>query len=181
MKSIDILLHPVRMRIVQALVELERATTAEIIEHLPNTPAASTYRQVSKLHEAGILVVVDERAVRGVAERTYALDEKSVRIDPTDAAALTTEKMKLFFRFYMAGMTNLFDEYFESEERDFAHDNVGFSQTSFWANDEEMSQFIGTVAAATEKLCRNNAEGRKRYTIGTMMVPGKSNKRKGGV
>ena len=180
MKSVDILLHPVRMRIVQALVELERATTAEIIERLPNTPTVNIYRQVSKLHEAGILVVVDERAVRGVVERTYALDEKSVRIDPADVASLTAEKMKLFFRFYMAGMTNLFDEYFESEGRDVAHDNVGFSQASFWANDEEMRQFVGTIAAATEKLRRNDAEGRKRYTVGTMVVPNKSNKQKGG-
>jgi hypothetical protein len=72
--TVELLLHPVRLRIVQAFLGRPDLTTAALRDQLPDVPAASLYRQVAMLVDAGVLAVVAERRVRGAVERTYALD-----------------------------------------------------------------------------------------------------------
>ena len=58
MASADLLLHPVRLRIVQAFLGDRALTTAELGTELPDVPPASLYRHVGVLVEGGVLAVV---------------------------------------------------------------------------------------------------------------------------
>jgi len=69
----DLLLHPVRLRIVQAFLGDRALTTGELRAELPDVPPASLYRHIARLVDAGVLGVVSERRVRGAVERTYIL------------------------------------------------------------------------------------------------------------
>ena len=91
MKKSDLLLHPVRMRIVQALLGDRELTTAQLQGELPDVPAATLYRQVAALLNGGALEVTNERRVRGTYERTYRLRPENTHIGPEDAAAMTPE------------------------------------------------------------------------------------------
>src|SRR3954469_20006775 len=71
--SADLLLHPVRLRIVQAFLGERALTTAQLREELPDVPPASLYRHIALLVGADVLSVVSERRVRGATERTYTL------------------------------------------------------------------------------------------------------------
>src|SRR3954469_15482471 len=71
--SADLLLHPVRLRIVQAFLGERALTTAELRDELPDIPPASLYRHIALLADAGVLAVASERRVRGATERTYIL------------------------------------------------------------------------------------------------------------
>src|SRR3712207_9495280 len=73
MATADLLLHPVRLRIVQAFLGDRTLTTADLRTELTDVPAATLYRHVGVLAEAGVLVVVGERGVRRAAERGYRL------------------------------------------------------------------------------------------------------------
>jgi hypothetical protein len=73
MATADLLLHPVRLRIVEAFLGDRALTTLQLREELPDVPAGSLYRHVAKLVDAGVLSVVGERRVRGAVERTYVL------------------------------------------------------------------------------------------------------------
>ena len=73
MASADLLLHPVRLRIVQAFLGDRALTTSDLAAELADVPAASLYRHVARLVDAGVLAVVAERRVRGALERTYVL------------------------------------------------------------------------------------------------------------
>ena len=61
--SVDLLLHPVRLRIVQAFLGDRALTTAQLAAELSDVPTGSLYRHVALLTKAGVLHVVAERRV----------------------------------------------------------------------------------------------------------------------
>ena len=80
MATADLLLHPVRLRIVQAFLGDRGAHHHDApAAELPDVPAASLYRHVARLVDAGVLAVVAERRVRGALERTYVLRLSAAR------------------------------------------------------------------------------------------------------
>ncbi|WP_324273703.1 helix-turn-helix domain-containing protein [Blastococcus brunescens] len=58
MPSADLLLHPVRLRVVQAFLGDRTLTTSDLRAELPDVPTASLYRHVGVLADAGVLTVV---------------------------------------------------------------------------------------------------------------------------
>jgi DNA-binding transcriptional ArsR family regulator len=69
----DLVLHPVRLRILQAFLGGRHLTTGDLARELPDVAQAGLYRHVSRLAKGGVLEVVGERQARGAVERTYAL------------------------------------------------------------------------------------------------------------
>src|SRR5580693_5731593 len=70
MASADLLLHPVRLRIVKAFLGERALTVKQLAAELADVPAGSIYRHVARLTEAGVLQVVAER--RGDFDRYIA-------------------------------------------------------------------------------------------------------------
>jgi hypothetical protein len=85
--SADLLLHPVRLRIVKAFLGDRALTTRQLACELPDVPAASVYRHVGRLAEAEVLHVVAERRVRGITERTYMLRLFAAQIQRGEVAS----------------------------------------------------------------------------------------------
>jgi DNA-binding transcriptional ArsR family regulator len=71
----DLFLHPVRLRIIQAMVGGKHLTTTHLSQLLADIPNATLYRQIALLTEAGVLDVVEEQRVRGAVERSYRLHD----------------------------------------------------------------------------------------------------------
>ena len=89
MTSADLLLHPVRLRIVKAFLGDRALTTSQLAAELDDVPAGSLYRHIARLTKAGVLQVVAERRVRGAVERTYTLRLYAAQIQPGEARDLT--------------------------------------------------------------------------------------------
>src|SRR5579859_7792785 len=90
--SADLLLHPVRLRIVKAFLGDRALTTSQLAAELDDVPAGSVYRHVALLAKAGVIQVVAERRVRGAVERTYTLRLFAAQIDPGEVAAMTPDE-----------------------------------------------------------------------------------------
>ena len=69
MKISEILSNPVRMRILQYMQVQGSATTKQMSDAMPDIPAPTLYRHVNRLLEEDVLVVKEERKVRGTTER----------------------------------------------------------------------------------------------------------------
>ncbi len=58
--NIDIIMNPIRMRIIQTLVTKKELSTQEISEYLPDVPQATLYRHLHTLVHAHIIKTVHE-------------------------------------------------------------------------------------------------------------------------
>ncbi|MDZ7834458.1 MAG: helix-turn-helix domain-containing protein [Alkalibacterium sp.] len=72
-KKMDLVMHPIRMRIIQTLVINKNLSTQQISDYLPDVPQATLYRHINKLVEADFIKPVLENKVRGTVEKIYAL------------------------------------------------------------------------------------------------------------
>src|SRR5881398_3703699 len=102
MATSDLLLHPVRMRILQTLFDADPMTTAQLRDRLPDIAPATMYRHIAVLADAGVLAVVDEQAV----------------VDPAARSAMTREDHQRAFTTFAASLMTDFARYLASEDAD---------------------------------------------------------------
>lgn len=174
MATADLLLHPVRMRIVQAFLGDRTLTTGDLREELPAVPAATLYRHVGLLADGGVLTVVGERKVRGAAERSYRLASESL-LRPEDTATMGAEDHRRAFATFVGMLLGDFDRYLRraGDPPDLAGDRVGYRQAAVWVTDEEFDAMVGELAAVLSARLANRPDGaRRRRLISTVNVPG---------
>ncbi len=176
MKSAEILLHPVRLRIWQAFLGDRALTVSELREELPDTPAATLYRQVGLLAEHGVLSVAGERAVGGATERTYVLRTAASRIGDRELAEMDADEHRQAFMAYLAGLLGSFERYLAKDgdeyDIDFRRDGVGYSIVGMWLDDAELADLAVELNAVLQtRLANAEKAGRKRRLLGTVMLP----------
>lgn len=168
----DLVLHPVRLRIIQALLGDRRLTTAQIAEELRDVSTATLYRQVAALVEGGVLEVAEERRVRGAVERTYRLHVEAAQVTLEDLARMTPEEHKQAFASFVAGLLADFDAYADRGDIDFVRDRVGYRQTALWLTDDELDNVLAQTRALHEPyLSRGPGDGRVRRVIASFVLP----------
>ncbi|MEV6261074.1 helix-turn-helix domain-containing protein [Streptomyces sp. NPDC051784] len=172
MESVDLLLHPVRMRIVHAMHDGRTRTTTELCALLPDVSKATVYRHVGILAEGGLLAVEEERRVRGSVERCYRLHRERAVIDAETAASLTPDSYRKAFAVAMATLTAEFNAYTNREGADPVGDMVGFRQHAMWLNPDELGELIEDLREViAPRLMLGPAPGRRRHLISPVLFP----------
>jgi Helix-turn-helix domain len=170
--SADLLLHPVRLRIVKAFLGDRALTTRQLAAELPDVPAASVYRHVGRLAEAGVLHVVAERRVRGITERTYMLRIYAAQLQPGEIAAMSAQEHASAFLAYVAGLLGDFDRYLAAEPDNPSLDGAGYRVAAMWLTDAELADYQRDLAAISlPRLAQGPADGRRRRMLYTVMLP----------
>jgi DNA-binding transcriptional ArsR family regulator len=107
----QVVLHPERLRILQRLAGQRRLTVRELTAELDGVPQTSAYRHVRLLHDAGLLTIVEERAVRGQVERVYALARAdNPYVHASDVAQMTDGEILGTFTTVVAGLLARLDD-----------------------------------------------------------------------
>lgn len=175
----DILLHPVRIRIIQALINKRELTVQQIGERLADIPQASLYRHLKKLLEADLIMVVDEKQSRGAVEKVYALPEHAETLTGEDIEKATPEEHMSYFLKFLSTVMADFERYLSQDQFNFRKDGAGYRQMTFYATDEELKEFNQTVSASLKKLLKNEKdEGRKMRTLTTILTSENEKKKK---
>jgi len=128
MKRADLILHPVRLRIILAFSGGRRLTPQQVAGALPDVPQATLYRQIERLFRGGALAIAAERRVRGAVERTYVLAEGASSVSPEDLAKSSRDDHLGYFTAFAAGLIAQFEQYLERPEIDFLKDGVGYRE-----------------------------------------------------
>jgi hypothetical protein len=174
MASADLLLHPVRLRIVQAFLGDRALTTSELRADLPDVPAASLYRHVARLVDAGVLGVVAERRVRGALERTYVLRMTAATIGLDELEKWTPDEHRHAFMAFVAALLGDFDRYLAREgDIDLLRDGVSYSLTGLWLDDAELLELRREIFRLFQpRLANPPKPGRTRRILGSVLLPG---------
>jgi hypothetical protein len=173
MASADLLLHPVRLRIVQAFLGDRALTTSQLRGELDDVPPASLYRHVAKLVQAGVLQVVSERRVRGAVERTYVLRLSAAAIGIDELERMSDDEHRQAFTAYVAGLLAAFDRYLARPDKDYLRDGVSYRLAAFWLDDEEFAQLGRELLRVFgPPLANPPRPGRKRRILATVSLLG---------
>jgi hypothetical protein len=172
MASADLLLHPVRLRIVKAFLGDRALTTGQLAAELDDVPAGSLYRHVALLTKAGLLQVVAERRVRGTMERTYTLRIAAAQIQPGEARAMSFDEHAQAFMAFIAGLMGDFDRYLASRPADPIADGANYRVAAMWLSDGEFAEFVrDLVLLVTPRLASAPAPGRRRRFMYNVFLP----------
>lgn len=172
MASADLLLHPVRLRIVKAFLGDRALTTGQLAAELDDVPAGSVYRHVALLTKAGILQVVAERRVRGTVERTYTLRMAAAQIQPGEARAMSFDEHAQAFMAYIAGLVGDFDRYLATSPADPIADGANYRVAAMWLSDAEFAEFLrDLVLLATPRMANAPGPGRRRRMMYNVFLP----------
>ena len=173
MTSADLLLHPVRLRIVQAFLGDRALTTSGLAAQLSDVPPATLYRQVARLVGAGVLQVVAERRVRGAVERTYVLRASAALITPDQVATMSVEDMRQAFMAFVAGLLGDVDRYLARDEVDPIRDGATFRLAGLWLDDTEFAALLRELNRVLLPAAAHAPRpGRTRRILATVLLPG---------
>ncbi len=173
MTSADLLLHPVRLRIVQAFLGDRALTTTELRTELPDVPAASLYRHVARLVDGGVLGIVAERRVRGALERKYVLRAAAASLSLEEVAKMTPDEHRQAFLAFVAGLIGDFDRYLARGDIDLLRDGVSYRIAGMWLDDVELMELLRELITVMQpRLANAPKPGRKRRILGTVLLPG---------
>jgi DNA-binding transcriptional ArsR family regulator len=170
---VALLLHPVRLRIVQVLAGDRRLTARQIAQAEPDIPHATLYRHLQQLVAGGLLAVADERPVRNMTEKAYAL-AAPVRLDPAETVHLAPADLLRLFTAFVALLLGDFRRYLQrggEAPADFRRDGVTFWQYSVSLSVEDAWRVDQAIKAALRPFLTRpaeRAEGRHLVTF-TMM------------
>lgn len=172
MASAELLLHPVRLRIIKAFAGDRALTTGQLAAELDDVPPGSLYRHIAMLTRAGVLQVVAERRVRGAIERTYTARMMAAQIDPSEIRAMSAEDHTRAFMAYIGGLISDFDRYIRTEPSDPARDGAGFRVGALWLTDAEFADFVRDLAGVLiPRMANAPGPGRRRRMLYTVMLP----------
>ena len=172
MDTLELLGHPVRLRIVHALRGERTLTTAQLGELLPDVARATLYRHVDLLAAGEVLEVAGERRVRGAVERHYRLRRDRASIDPGEAASMSAEDHRRGFAVALAALVAEFNAYLDRDDADPSADPVGYRQHAVWLSRDELVALVGELRAAIlPRLANPATPDRTRYLLSPILFP----------
>jgi DNA-binding transcriptional ArsR family regulator len=172
MQTSELLLHPVRLRIVHAVLDGMPFTTADLCARIPDVSQATIYRQVALLVEGRLVEVDSEQRVRGAVERRYRLQPARVAMSEDEVAAMTTDDHSRGFTAAIAALLAEFNAYLGRDGANPQADSVSYRQFSLWLSEEEKAAFVEELSTAIRRRMRHEpAPERRRHMLSTIMFP----------
>src|SRR5260370_34117465 len=124
MKRADLILHPVRLRIILAFARGRRLTPQQVATVLVDVPQATLYRQIERLFQGGVLAIAAEKRGRGAVERTDVLAEGGASLSPEGLAQGSRDDQLGYFTAFAAGLIAPCEQYPERAHIDVLQDEV---------------------------------------------------------
>jgi len=177
---LDILLHPIRMRILMAVAGNQYAPQ-EIAEYLPDVPQATLYRHIRKLVKAGVLSIVEERQVRGATEKVYALVSQAANLTYEDLKNFSREDHMRYFISYIASLLDDFSRYLQKDGSiDFQKDGVSYTKMPLNLSHDEFMELSRQMNQVVLPYLNNPPDpDRKRRILASIVMPEMENQQGG--
>ncbi len=172
MDTLDLLLHPVRLRIVHAMAGGRTRTISDLCASLLEVTKTSVYQHIGLLTDAGLLEVVDEQRVHGAVERHYRLHRERAVIDQETAASMSLDDHRHGFAAAAAVLLADFNTYLDRDHADPVADSVGYTQHPLRLTPGELSELISEIRGSIEsKRHSTPAPDRRLHLFSPILFP----------
>jgi hypothetical protein len=174
MRRADLILHPVRFRILETLLG-ESLTTQAIADRLPDVPKSTIYRHVKQLLESEMIAVDETHPVRGALEKTYRLNQ-SIRLGVEEMADMTPDEHIAYFRTYAMTLIQGFSSFVNGaavdDKIDMLTHRAGYSEAFVFATATELDEAFSALNTLLMELAKNSSgEGRHKHKIAIITHP----------
>lgn len=167
----DLIFHPVRMRVLQALLRGGRMTTAQLGARLGDVPHATLYRHVGRLADGGVIEVVAERPVRGGVERVYAVSAAGgAHLSAREVEHAGAEDHVRYFALFLAGLLGEFERYVGEAPADLERDGAGYRQFPLHLSDAELRDLLHAMDDLIRTAMRNAPRPDRRLRVLTRIL-----------
>ncbi|GIP34150.1 helix-turn-helix domain-containing protein [Paenibacillus sp. J2TS4] len=166
----EVILHPIRIRIIQCLADGEQLTAQQVNDKLPDVPPATLYRHLKKLVDAGALVITDERPNRGTLERVYMLPEHAEELSVEELQQASPEDHLSFFVKFMAQILGDYGRYVHHPSFDLIRDGVTYRQMPLYLSDQENLELLHKIRELMIQASHNEPSPDRRQRLVTTIV-----------
>lgn len=151
MDMAEVVMNPVRQRIIQFLMVHDKGTVKEIKSKLSDVPTPSLYRHVKILAENSVIIVAEENRIRGTVESVYQLNPNALSGGADEGLAVQVSLM---------GICTTFAKYFASGHADPQKDMLMLSSCTLMLTDDEFGTFLKEInELAMKYISKEPTEG----------------------
>src|SRR5699024_11772868 len=175
--KVDILMHPVRLKISQALIRNKEngLTPREMLNIIEDVPQATLYRHIQVLLDAGIIRVLKEKKVRSVSEKYYTLNEDEALLSSDEWNEASVDEKINYYSYYQLSLLNQYKSYLSNLEKSNSVDRSTFSLVELKLDDETFKDFQKDLNDLLMKYykdkSKNIEEDATMRTIGLTIIP----------
>lgn len=144
MELIKVLSNPVRIRVMQYLQTHGEATTKQISEAISDVPAPTLYRHINTLLKEEVLLVKEERKVRGSLERLLAVNVEKI------SAAADSNISETAYQFLME-LYMKFQKYGCKDNANPQKDRLSLRTCILTLTDDSFDKFMQDISAVIDK------------------------------
>lgn len=176
MSKAELLLHPIRMRIIQQLLLGKPLTIAQLLDTLGDVPQATLYRQINILMKAELIEIIETKKVKGTEERVFSVRKENLQIEENEIEATSQEDHIRHFSIFHGNLFQLATSYLQkTPPKQYKDDGFAYWYTPIHLTDEEFQELVQSVNQVIEKAIHNEptAERTSRIFAG-MFIPQKS-------
>ncbi|MDI2585768.1 helix-turn-helix domain-containing protein [Psychrobacillus sp. NEAU-3TGS] len=140
----EVLMHPVRMKISQALMRNKEngLTPLEMVEIIQDVPQATLYRHIQVLMDAGVIRILKEKKIRSVTEKYYTLNEDAARLNTEEWRNLNKDKKLSYISYYQLSLMTQYQNYLSNlEQKNSSEDHATFSILELKMDDQQFENF----------------------------------------
>lgn len=168
MSKIELILHPVRFRII-AMLAGRTLPPQQISEMLPDIAQTTLYRHINTLAEAGILEVTSEKQVRGTVERSYRLAQGAARLSPDEIGGISKEDHLGYFLVFLSSLMHDYRDYANGHE--FDSRRVLMSKTPLYLSDTQLEEVTQQMNALLAPYLTPQLDEDQRYLFTGIVIP----------
>ncbi len=136
--------NPVRIRVMQYLQTHGEATTKQISEAISDVPAPTLYRHINTLLNEEVLLVKEERKVRGSLERLLAINVEKM------SAGVNSNISETAYQFLME-LYMKFQKYGCKDNANPQKDRLSLRTCVLTLTDDSFDKFMQDIAAVIDK------------------------------
>lgn len=155
MDLIKVLSNPVRIRVMQYLQTHGEATTKQISEAISDVPAPTLYRHINTLLKEEVLLVKEERKVRGSLERLLAVNVQ--KMSAASDSNISDSAYQFLMELYMK-----FHKYSCKDNADPQKDRLSLRTCVLNLTDDSFDNFMRDIASVIGKYQGAEENGKLR-------------------